>query len=325
MTTLSPDRSMPFGSTDMQNFWYTTRDLSTRDALPSWIDSSVSAGSSRYDSICCLEFVGQLAAVLVEELDAVVVVQVVRGADHDAELAAECLRQVGDARRRQRPDQLHVDACRDEARFERGLEHVARQARVLADERRAAVRREHARRSAGESQRELDGHRMLADVAAHAVGAEVFPAHALLRRPVSRIARNRAAHIFTASTVAATSCARMIARRARRTAPPATTLPDQPLAGRPARHDTDQRLARDADQQRAAEIRERAQVSQQLRGCARSVLPKPMPGSTQIASRAMPAARQAATRSRRKVAHFGDDVVVAADRPAWSPARPACA
>ena len=45
-----------------------------------------------------LEFVGQLAAVRVEELDAVVFVQVVRRADDDAEAAAELLRQVGDAR-----------------------------------------------------------------------------------------------------------------------------------------------------------------------------------------------------------------------------------
>ena len=38
------------------------------------------------------------------------------------------------------PISMHVDARRDEARLERGLEHVARKARVLADEHGAALR-----------------------------------------------------------------------------------------------------------------------------------------------------------------------------------------
>ena len=79
--------------------------------------------------------------------------------------------------RRQRADQHHIDARGDEARFERRLEHVARQPRVLADEHGAALRREHPRRGAREPQREIHRHRVLADVAAHAIGAKVFPAH----------------------------------------------------------------------------------------------------------------------------------------------------
>ena len=85
------------------------------------------------------DFIGKLAAVGVEELDAVVVIQIVRRADDDAEVAIELAREIGDARSGQRPDQHDVDARGDEARLERGLEHVSRQPSVLADEHGAAI------------------------------------------------------------------------------------------------------------------------------------------------------------------------------------------
>ena len=135
----------------------------------------------------------------VEELDAVVLVGIVRGADDHAEAAAEALGHVGDAGRRQRPDQHHVDAGRDEARLQRRLEHIARHARVLADEHAAALRREHARRRARQPQREIHGHRRLADPAAHAVGAEILrhcyrllAITALTMRIASRVGATRA-------------------------------------------------------------------------------------------------------------------------------------
>jgi hypothetical protein len=65
-----------------------------------------------------LDFVGKLAAIPIEELDAVVLVQVVRCADDDAEIATEVFREIGDAWRRQRANQLDVDAGGDEAGFE---------------------------------------------------------------------------------------------------------------------------------------------------------------------------------------------------------------
>ena len=112
-------------------------------------------------------------------------------------------RQVGDAGRRQRTDQQHVDAGGDEARLERRLEHVARHARVLADQHRAALGRQHARRGARQAQREIHGHRVLADPAANAVGAEILPCHRPTL-PAAPAPRPRAPH----RTVAATSCAR---------------------------------------------------------------------------------------------------------------------
>jgi hypothetical protein len=57
-------------------------------------------------------------------------------------------------------------------RFERGLEHVAGQARVFADEHRAALRRQHARGGAREVEREIHGHRVVAHLPAYTIGAE---------------------------------------------------------------------------------------------------------------------------------------------------------
>ena len=44
-----------------------------------------------------LELVGELAPRCIEELDAVVVIEIVRGTDHDADIAIEAARHVGDA------------------------------------------------------------------------------------------------------------------------------------------------------------------------------------------------------------------------------------
>ena len=81
-----------------------------------------------------LDLVGQLEAVGREDLDAVVLVGVVRGADDDARVGAHRPGDEGDPGRRQRPDQHDVRAGRHDAGLHRALEHVARQARVLADD-----------------------------------------------------------------------------------------------------------------------------------------------------------------------------------------------
>ena len=79
------------------------------------------------------------------------------------------------------PEQAHVGAGGDQARFERGFEHVARDARVLADDdgRLARAAGEHRAGGAAELEHELGRDRPFADAAADAVGAEVFAiAHA---------------------------------------------------------------------------------------------------------------------------------------------------
>jgi hypothetical protein len=129
--------------------------------------------------------VGQLEAVAREELDAVVRVGIVRGADYHARLQAQCARQVSHARRGQRAAQQHIDARGGESRLECRLDHVAGDARVLADQHAGPVRlgplapREHLAGGVAEAQHEVRRHRRLAHGAPHSVGAEVLARHAL--------------------------------------------------------------------------------------------------------------------------------------------------
>ena len=136
-----------------------------------------------------LDLVAQLEAVRAEELDAVVLVGVVRGRDHDAEIGAHGARQHGDRRRRHRAEQQHVHADRSEAGDERGLDHVARQTRILADHHPvaviAALEQEPGRLA--DLEREL-GRDHAVGAAANAVRPEIL-AHVLyLRIPIGVIA-----------------------------------------------------------------------------------------------------------------------------------------
>ena len=142
-----------------------------------------------------LHLVGQLAARGIEELDAVVLVRIVRGADDHAEAAAQALGHVGDAGRGQRPDQHDIDAGGDESRLQRRLEHVARQAGVFADEHAAALRRQHARGGTRQPQREIHGHGRLADAAAHAIGAEVTNRHGCISPPNTALTMRMASRV----------------------------------------------------------------------------------------------------------------------------------
>jgi hypothetical protein len=81
-----------------------------------------------------LDRVGELVAVRPEQLDAVVLIGIVRGRDHHPEIASHHARQHCDRRRRQRTQQHHVHAHRQEPGGERRLQHVAGKPRVLADD-----------------------------------------------------------------------------------------------------------------------------------------------------------------------------------------------
>ncbi len=97
----------------------------------------VARPDSRLDVHQCLDrrfmLVGELAAVGAEELDAVVLVLVVRSGDHHAHIGAQASRQHGDGRRRQRAEQKDIHADGGEAGGQCVLDHVARKPRVLAD------------------------------------------------------------------------------------------------------------------------------------------------------------------------------------------------
>ncbi len=127
-----------------------------------------------------LGLVGELVAVGIEQLDAVVVERVVRGRDHHAEIGAQRARQHGDGGRRHRAEQEHVHADGGEARHQRRLEHVAGQARVLADHDAVAVRCRVWKilpAAMPTLQRDLRRHRRLVGEPANAVGTEIAARH----------------------------------------------------------------------------------------------------------------------------------------------------
>ena len=116
--------------------------------------------------------VGQLAALRVEELDAVVLGRVVRGGDHDAEVE----REQRDRRRRQHArEHGHARRRATTPRANASSSSTPEAARVAADEDAAAAGPERGR--AAEPLDELRGE-VLSDDAPDAVGAEVAASHA---------------------------------------------------------------------------------------------------------------------------------------------------
>jgi hypothetical protein len=144
-------------------------------AFDSLLEQSLSISSS----ISVLDLVGELVAVGAEQLDAVVVVRVVRGRDHHAQIGAQRARQHGDGGCRHRAEQVDVHAHGGEAGGERALDHVAGAARVLADDDAVAL----LAFDEVEARRHADLHRQLRrqlaaiGEPANAVGAEVLARH----------------------------------------------------------------------------------------------------------------------------------------------------
>lgn len=178
-----------------------------------------------------LDVVGQLHAMGGEELDAVVLVRIVRGADHDTGGQAQRARQVGHGRRRDGPGQQHVDTGGRQAGFQGGFQHVAGNAGVLADHDLGPVAaapagvlamfaRQHPAGGIAQTQREGGVDHRAADFAAHAVGTKIFALTHVGTAPCSA-----ACHTFSASTVAATSCTRTMAAPRATHASAAATLP----------------------------------------------------------------------------------------------------
>ncbi len=134
------------------------------------------AVDQRFDLV--LDLVGQLVAVRPEQLDAVVVERIVRGRDHDAEIGAHRAGQHGDRGRRHRAEQQHVHADRGEARDQRGLDHVAGEPGVLADDHAVAVLAapEHEPGRLPDLQRQFRRDHAVG-AAANAVGAEILANH----------------------------------------------------------------------------------------------------------------------------------------------------
>ena len=118
-----------------------------------------------------LHRVGQLEAVGAEELDAVVLVRVVRGRHHAGEVEAEAADEQRRARRGEYARDQRVPACRGNPGGQRGLEHLAGLACVADDQDLGSVRRRPGGGRTAERQREV-GSEKVADGSTNAIGAE---------------------------------------------------------------------------------------------------------------------------------------------------------
>ena len=142
-----------------------------------------------------LDFVGELVAIGGEKLDAVVVVRIVRRADHHARREAQRTCEIRDARGRYRPGQHHVDARRRETRLQCRFQHVTRHARVLADQHRrtvAALRPavrtcQHLAGGVAQPQDEVGRDRRIADLAANTIGSEISTCHCFAYIPAHNV------------------------------------------------------------------------------------------------------------------------------------------
>ncbi len=252
-----------------------------------------------------LDRVWKLPAVGGEELDAVIGVRIVRGADDDPRREPERPREVGDCGGRHRAAQHDVHARRREPRLERGLEHVARDPRVLPDQHRrplvaAPAPGDDLAGREPEPKHELRRDRRLADPAPDPVGAEILAAHPL---------PSTAASTASASRVAATSCTRTIlAPRCTASIAAATLAARRSSAGRPV-----MRPRLDFRDQPASTGNPSAAISpsraRRVRLCA-TVLPKPKPGSTTIRSRANAGRDAGRSAGGEEIPHLGDHVGV---------------
>ena len=131
-----------------------------------------------------LEIVGKLVPIGSEDLETIVLIGVMRSRQHDAGAAAHGLRQVSDRRRRHRAYQEDVHAARHQAARQRGLEHVAGDTRVLADDDTVmigAAGAQHTGDRLSDAEGDLGRDRVFVRLAADAVCSEEFGRHAVIR------------------------------------------------------------------------------------------------------------------------------------------------
>ncbi len=126
-----------------------------------------------------LDLVGQLVAVGTEQLDAVILIGVVRSRQHHPEIAAHGAGENADRRRWHRPDEEDVHSHRDEAGGEGIFQKITGQPGILAHQHPMTVPSplERQRRRHADFQRRLGGHRLFVGRAADPVGTEKLACH----------------------------------------------------------------------------------------------------------------------------------------------------
>ncbi len=125
-----------------------------------------------------LDCIRQLGALPREKLDAIVIMRVVRGTDHDTGFSVEGTRQVSDRRCRHWPQQHYVSTCGGQAGLQRGLKHVTGNTGVLAHQNAASAHaaERHACRPT-QLEHEIRSNRKFADPTTDTVGAKIFFSH----------------------------------------------------------------------------------------------------------------------------------------------------
>ena len=202
ITILKPCKFMPAGIVEAQNCWYCVRLRSMRIALPRCCDCWVTTGRSSRHSISFSASSDSLLPLASKNLMPLSSYELCEALMTTPKLHSRRCVALRRFRGRQRTDQHDIDAGGGKTCLERRLEHVARNARVFADEHAPADPGQHPRSGARQAQRKIHGHRRFADAAAHAIGAEISVQRS--------IPCNTAATIRIASRVAPTSWVRMI-------------------------------------------------------------------------------------------------------------------
>ena len=147
-----------------------------------------------------LDIVGQLEPVGAEQFDAVVLEQVVRGRDHDAEIATHRTRQHRDGRSWDRSQNQHVHSDRGEAGDHRIFDHIAGKASVLSDHDAVAMLAALKHQPSGLAHLQRQFSRDLAVRApANAIGAEILAPHRKILLAIS-IRRGRLNTAFYPAT-----------------------------------------------------------------------------------------------------------------------------
>jgi hypothetical protein len=125
------------------------------------------------------DFVGELEPVGTEQLDAIVLIGIVRGRDHHPEIGPQRAGQHGDGGRRHGAEEVDVHAHGGKAGGQGLLDHVAGAARILADHDAIAMVAAHELGAGRHAHLEREFGRQLVAIGepANAVRAEIFPGH----------------------------------------------------------------------------------------------------------------------------------------------------
>ena len=125
--------------------------------------------------------IGKLEAVRAEQLDAVILIGVVAGRNHHADVGAQLAGKQGDGRGGHGTQQDHVHADAGEPGDQSVFEHIAREAGILADHDPVfvAATQEARARGLADFHRDCGGHHPGVGAAADPVGTEIVASHHL--------------------------------------------------------------------------------------------------------------------------------------------------